>query len=553
MKSVGIDIGSSSVKVVEIVAASHSYRLTYFKSYSLESFSQTDPEVQLVQVLRTIQSSFPKDTHFVLGLDSAQVTLKKILLPFKERFKILKVLPFELEDDLPFSQEDVTFDIKMVGYYKKSTDLIAVVCPNVHIRHLVQLCESSKIKPQVLSVGSLALANLFETWHHPPKQLPEPTVGALDSELTMPHQRRSTRGLLNIGNKTTSFLLFDQGSLVFSKTFRWGGYEIIKAVADEYEIHIKEARNEVQSKSFVLTQQTVGVTEDQIYFSNVISKVLTELVQKIELILVEVERDYHMKMDKLYFTGGGAQIKNLKAFLERGLACSCEPFTPPSSLLGSKISSNEKFQVSTALGLAIEGVKLAKNPPVNLLKGLFSSKEDPFKAFAHRWGALLSFAMAFFFLFTLYTFVLNDVSQKLSEQSYNLLKNQAQKQARLPKSRSGIRSIKEYIKNEKTLEKNKVLIKKVSQITSPLAVLNSLSSVFPREGFFLHSFEWEGNILRLEGEVDNQNRLSPVVTKIRQIFGRQQVIRQGTPGISPKEGWRAFQFSVSVPSLIKVQ
>ena len=117
MISVGIDIGSFSVKLAEIQASSKYYSLTRFQEFPLSVDPNKDKKIEILDILRQIAAAYDVDqTNFTLALQQQNVVLRFRHFPFKERFKILRSIAFELEDDIPFSQEDAVFDAKITRY-----------------------------------------------------------------------------------------------------------------------------------------------------------------------------------------------------------------------------------------------------------------------------------------------------------------------------------------------------------------------------------------------------------------------------------------------------
>src|SRR5689334_23360974 len=99
MKSVGIDIGSTSVKVMEITATNKGLVLSRFIEHSLSTNPTHDPELNIIEFMRHLASEYDLNTTtFSVALRQEQVASRYKNFPFRERQKILKSLPFELEE-----------------------------------------------------------------------------------------------------------------------------------------------------------------------------------------------------------------------------------------------------------------------------------------------------------------------------------------------------------------------------------------------------------------------------------------------------------------------
>ena len=84
MKSLGIDIGSFSLKVVELTtSANRSYHFTGAKIYPL-NLTIEDQEVQILQTLKQITKDFETEgSKVVVSLPQNQLSMRKVFFPFK--------------------------------------------------------------------------------------------------------------------------------------------------------------------------------------------------------------------------------------------------------------------------------------------------------------------------------------------------------------------------------------------------------------------------------------------------------------------------------------
>src|SRR4051794_13666446 len=165
MFSVGIDIGTSSVKLAEITIGSKSHRLTRYTEFPLKLDPNYDPKIEILDILRQIAEHYESmEAQFVVGIKQQNVILRPIEFPFRERHKIQKSLPFELEDDLPISQADCVFDFKAIRYQGTGVKGLGVVTLTNRVAALLGQVQEAGIDPSLVSVEGLAYANFFEAW-----------------------------------------------------------------------------------------------------------------------------------------------------------------------------------------------------------------------------------------------------------------------------------------------------------------------------------------------------------------------------------------------------
>lgn len=94
MKSIGVDIGSSSVKIAEIETSNTGYALTRFAEFPLSTDPGRDNQLEIIEILRRVAGqSDLHHTRFVFGVRQGQVSTRLKHFPFKERHKVLKKSP----------------------------------------------------------------------------------------------------------------------------------------------------------------------------------------------------------------------------------------------------------------------------------------------------------------------------------------------------------------------------------------------------------------------------------------------------------------------------
>ena len=100
-KSLGIDIGTYSIKIVEAQTTSKGVQVNHFFEHVLNPIPGSDHELETLEFLREFTSKYDETTKFIVGLRQDRVAIRNKFFPFNERLKISKSLPFELVPHLP--------------------------------------------------------------------------------------------------------------------------------------------------------------------------------------------------------------------------------------------------------------------------------------------------------------------------------------------------------------------------------------------------------------------------------------------------------------------
>jgi general secretion pathway protein L len=310
MISVGIDIGQFSIKIAELKETSGNVEVLKLEEFALSQDPNKDRKIEIVDILRTyVSNTTLENVHYVLSLPEWQVTTRRKFFPFKERHKILKSLPFELEDDIPMDQEDSVFDAKVNVYTGNAAQVLAVAAPAESVSEKLQLAKDIGIDLSVLSVDSMALGNLVTRWDQPPPQRDTPEAATQMDESTQTEVtvvspvKEKFKMILAIGHTNTIALFFSKGVLKSVRSVDWGGEELGHAVSKAYKMHYVEALKEVQRKGFLLNSPD-GATKDQVRFSDVLKASLDDLNRKLRLIILETETETNAELESAYVTGG---------------------------------------------------------------------------------------------------------------------------------------------------------------------------------------------------------------------------------------------------------
>ncbi len=472
MRSIGVDIGSFSVKVAEIESSSKYARLVSYQEFPLSPDPNRDKRIEIIDIMRQLSQNWDiGDTQVVMAIPQKNISLRRRVFPFRERHKILKSLAFELEDDIPFSQDDAVFDAKITAFKGSQAYVLALACPKERVQDRVSLAQDCGLDLSLLSMEGAAFASLIENWQNPP-------IEELANENPTPDQH-AAEAWLTIGHENTIFTVFHNNQLIFTRSIDFGGKQIAEAISSQFHIHYLEALKELQRKAFILLNHE-GATADQIKFSDVIRHAIEPLMQEVKLSLIEVKTELHFDVKELSLLGGVSQIRNLAPYVTQKLEVSTNKLRELPVQVGLDLSSVPKndMTASLAIGLAIEGLRRPRNPAVNFLKADFAKQSQTLQHFVERWSYTLQIVASAFLIFCVYAFLREDFAMSLVDKTQDVLKNQAS-MVGLKGPQASLRNIKMYIKQKQQEQNNRNLVEKVQKINSAMDLLNRISQSVP--------------------------------------------------------------------------
>ncbi len=547
MRSIGIDIGSSSIKVVEMLTTSKGFQVTQCFERPLGLNQAHDQEIEIIEFLREISAKYdPSSTRYCLVLRQDQVSIRNKIFPFNDRLKISKSLAFELEEEIPFSGENSIFDAKTIRTIGNSAEVLACAAPKHHIRTLLQRCSDANIEPAIISTEGTAFANIFEKWNDFPPAFPAVETSLLEGAI---RPERSIHLTLNMGHTRTLVCAFENNSLVGVRTVLWGAKNIADAVAKKYEIPYLDALKEVQNKAFILTNKH-GATFDQITFSETIAKSVRELVRDLQLSILEFKIEFNAVISQIGLTGGSSSIKNLGPFLTQQLELPANKIYPldlvPNILFERSTKTDSTFGM--ALGIAIEGLKKPRNPAVNFLKGEFAKQNNYAKNLWQKWAPTLKVATAALVIFFAYSMLRETFTMELADRAEEALKTQAKNVAKLSGKKATEANLKKYIRENKKRAADLRTLASVASMNSAIEILKKISDAAPSKNVItldMKSLHIRDSEVSLEGYVSNVKELSAFQQALSNLAIDGVVSARATQ-LKPAIGKTAFSFNFKV-------
>lgn len=288
-RALGIDIGTASIKLVELsLDASKTKVETYGEVWGAKGgeeantpiFSLSDEELALmiVELIKATKAR-PKNATMSVPIFSSFITL--IEMPQLSERELAEAMPFQARKYVPVPVEDVTLDWSIAG--RRTTpsgvvlDIVLVAIPNEIVGRYVKIARIAGIELKALESESFGLARILG--------------GAEKDPVCM----------ADIGASSSDIIIVDEGTVRVSHNFDIAGLRITGALARSLQVSFARADAIKQERGLKPKEGEQGITE-----------VVTPLV---DLIINEINRfvsDYTAKtgrrISKLMLSGGSARL-----------------------------------------------------------------------------------------------------------------------------------------------------------------------------------------------------------------------------------------------------
>ena len=197
---IGLDISSSSVKLLELARRGERYSV---EAYAIEALPAnvvndkqiTDPKVVGEAIARALNRSGTRTRHAAIAVAGASVITKTISMPASLKDNDMEEqIKAEADQYIPYSLDEVNLDFQVVGASAKdptSVDVQLAACRKELIEHRVAALEIAGLIPRVVDIEAYALENACPLLYH---QMPDQGVG-------------KTIALVDLGAQMTSLLV----------------------------------------------------------------------------------------------------------------------------------------------------------------------------------------------------------------------------------------------------------------------------------------------------------------------------------------------------------
>jgi type IV pilus assembly protein PilM len=258
----GLDIGASTVKMGEFQGSkTHGLRLTNFAHADLGIDPETEEKrnALIAAALQTVlrEKDFKTD-KVVFGVSGQSVFTRFVKLPPVEESKVVQIIQYEAQQNVPFPIEEVIWDYQLVGSNPGGElEVVLLAIKSEIIQELNACVESAGLSTTTIDVAPMALYNAARYNYGEPDGC---TV------------------ILDIGARTTNLLFLERNKL-FSRSIPIAGNAITQGIASELNVSFAEAEHLKKTKGFVGLGGAYEEPEDpqQARSSKIIRNIMTRL------------------------------------------------------------------------------------------------------------------------------------------------------------------------------------------------------------------------------------------------------------------------------------
>jgi type IV pilus assembly protein PilM len=340
---VGVDIGSSSVKTVELQGKNSDYQLVSLGYEALPPDSIVDGQImELNSVSNAIGSIFNehkiKTTKVAAGVNGHSVIVKNIVLPQMTDDELQESFAWHAEEHIPFDISDVNLDYHVTGTSADAIHVLMAACKRDKIANVRQAIQLAGKQPAIIDVDAFALQNCYELNYDP--------------------QAGQVVALLNIGASTTNINILNGARSVFTRDATFGGNQYTSLLQKELGLTFDQAERVKRGMPMPEGSEPRDIEP----ILDTVSDILALEIQKTMDFYRATVEDGESAVQKILVSGGGSKLKGLVEFLARRFEIPAEVFDPFRKIRVDSRGFDPEYmreivpEMAIAVGLALRGV-----------------------------------------------------------------------------------------------------------------------------------------------------------------------------------------------------
>ena len=333
---VGLDIGSSSLKAVELTKSKKGYQLIGLAYEPLAPDSVVDGAIMdAPAVSETIKQTFAaakfKPKGVATGVSGHSVIVKRVVVPAATPDEVESSIQVDAEQYIPFDIAEVNLDYQLVGPGTTSAEeagmeVVLVAAKKDKIQNHTNVISLAGRTPEIVDIDAFAIQNTFEANYTVDPNAPV--------------------ALLNIGASLMNININKGGMPLFIRDVSVGGNQYTDILQKELQLNFQEAEDLKLGKA--------GGSE---------AEMVQPLLESItEMLIMEVQKTFDFfretypseTISQVLISGGTSRMLGLAEHIQATFGYPTEILDPFKAItIGPKVDAEKVTSLGPALAVAV--------------------------------------------------------------------------------------------------------------------------------------------------------------------------------------------------------
>ncbi|TNF97657.1 MAG: pilus assembly protein PilM [Gammaproteobacteria bacterium] len=230
----GIDITSTSVKLIELSKAGKSYKVESYTVEILPVNSVVDRKIEdseaVSQALeKALKKAGTKTKAAAVAVAGSSVITKVISMPANLSDSELEdQILIEADQYIPYDMEEVSYDFSVIGPTEGNPDqedVLLAASQQDNVSDRVAICEAAGLTTKIVDIEAYAIEHAFELLRH---QVPDEGIDRVVA-------------IVDIGATTTTVTVLHDGKIIYTRDQTFGGKQLTEEIMRRYGLSYEEA------------------------------------------------------------------------------------------------------------------------------------------------------------------------------------------------------------------------------------------------------------------------------------------------------------------------
>lgn len=226
---VGLDIGSNAIKVLELKNTKKGHQLKNVGEAVLPHQSIVNKVISKPEAVADTLSVLMDDLRIktknvAISISGHSVIIKKVSMPNMSHNELKESIPWELEQYIPQSIQDVSYDYQVIPGETPdgNIDVLIVAAKKDVTNSYISIVNEVGLNPVIVDVDVFALENMYE-------------INYAESQGVL--------ALVNIGASVTNINILKDGVSIFTRDITVGGDQFTDWIIKEFDCSFEEAES----------------------------------------------------------------------------------------------------------------------------------------------------------------------------------------------------------------------------------------------------------------------------------------------------------------------
>jgi len=230
----GLDITTSSIKLIELTTAGGQYRVEAYAAEptpanSMNEKTLVDPQAVGEAIRRAVKRSGATSVEVAIAISGDAAITKVIQMPRGMRDADLEAqVEMQADQYIPFPMDEVSYDFEVLGPSEKdneSIDVLLVASRTDNVEQRRAAVAAAGLNARIVDVEAFALENACKLMTH---QMPD---GGIDR----------TIAVADFGASNTTFSVLRNLKIIYTRDFAFGGQQLTEEIMRTYGLTMEEA------------------------------------------------------------------------------------------------------------------------------------------------------------------------------------------------------------------------------------------------------------------------------------------------------------------------